>query len=30
MTQHIAALKDAAGDAAQLLNLPFQEEDNNG
>ena len=27
---HIAALKDAAGDAAQLLNLPFQEEDDNG
>lgn len=27
---HIAALKDAAGDAAQMLNLPFQEEDDNG
>ena len=27
---HIEAFKHAAGDAAQMLNLPFQEEDDNG
>ncbi len=27
---HIEAFKNAAGDAAQMLNLPFQEEDDNG
>ena len=26
----IEAFKNAAGDAAQMLNLPFQEEDDNG